>query len=367
MDMFLLVLVSLLSVEGEMTNLSGDFAGVCQKFNCTSVAGFVLSSQGYCGFGQSGKTRLSSLIPAVVPFFANDTFLPPSPVEPSSRYHMGSLTKSMTSSLVQILEEEGVLAWNTTLKEVFGAAASGIYANVSLNDLANHRSGIQAVPPKPDGFPGTGWQWIALTVPGPLKSQRLNVSLQLLQMDPIGQIGRGYFYSNGGYVVLGAVAEKLTGQSWEDLMQSKLFGPLGMSSAGFGAPTGQVQDTWASSHKEGSFPGTPFSQCVSYPNNQSQLVRCAVDNPPVMGPAGNAHMDVNDMGKYLRWHLTGHQGNPQPAGVMSAAGFQFLHTGDARPTPPGAAYGHGWITSKTQPLTYSHEGSNGRNRANMVL
>lgn len=50
-----------------------------------------------------------------------------------------------------------------------------------------------------------------------------------------GTVGT-YEYSNLGYMVAGAMAEKLTGKSWENLMRVKLFNPLGMTSAGFGAP-----------------------------------------------------------------------------------------------------------------------------------
>lgn len=50
-----------------------------------------------------------------------------------------------------------------------------------------------------------------------------------------GRVGN-FVYSNLGYMVAGAMAEKKTGKSWEALMQEKLFKPLGMTSAGFGFP-----------------------------------------------------------------------------------------------------------------------------------
>ena len=50
--------------------------------------------------------------------------------------------------------------------------------------------------------------------------------------DPPGSPIGEFSYSNAGYLVAAAMAEKLTGQSWETLMGERLFAPLGMSSAG---------------------------------------------------------------------------------------------------------------------------------------
>jgi CubicO group peptidase (beta-lactamase class C family) len=55
-----------------------------------------------------------------------------------------------------------------------------------------------------------------------------------------------YYYSNIGYAIAGFMAERITGQTWETQMKSKIFEPLGMSSAGFGPPGGnnQIDQPW---------------------------------------------------------------------------------------------------------------------------
>ena len=58
--------------------------------------------------------------------------------------------------------------------------------------------------------------------------------------------GTLYEYSNLGYVIAGAITEKVTGKSWEQAMRDEVFGPLGMTSVGFGGTgtPGQVDQPW---------------------------------------------------------------------------------------------------------------------------
>ena len=58
---------------------------------------------------------------------------------------------------------------------------------------------------------------------------------ELLALD--SDVSRGaYAYSNGGFVVAGAMLEELTGETWESLLTRRVLTPLGMTSTGFGAP-----------------------------------------------------------------------------------------------------------------------------------
>jgi CubicO group peptidase (beta-lactamase class C family) len=45
-----------------------------------------------------------------------------------------------------------------------------------------------------------------------------------------------FFYSNTGFIVAAAIAEKITGRTWHELMREELFEPLGMHETGFMAP-----------------------------------------------------------------------------------------------------------------------------------
>jgi D-alanyl-D-alanine carboxypeptidase len=92
-----------------------------------------------------------------------------------------------------------------------------------------------------------------------------------------------FAYSNLDYVVLGAVLEKKTGQSWEDLIRTRLFQPLDMASAGFGSPgTKGVLDE-------------PWGHIIV--NDRIDAVQA--DNPAVFGPAGRVHCSLSDWARFV--------------------------------------------------------------------
>jgi CubicO group peptidase (beta-lactamase class C family) len=97
-----------------------------------------------------------------------------------------------------------------------------------------------------------------------------------------------HLYSNGGYIVAGAMLEALTGQTWETLMEQELFQPLGITTAGFGAPgTSAVRDQpWGHLRSGGTW--TPLSPGPG------------ADNPAAIGPAGTVHIALSDITLYRR-------------------------------------------------------------------
>jgi CubicO group peptidase (beta-lactamase class C family) len=145
-------------------------------------------------------------------------------------------------------------------------------------------------------------------------------------------------YSNAGYIIAGAMAEKVTGHSWEDLMRAGLFKPLGMTTAGFGPPgtEGKVDQPW----------GHRSLGALRIPSQS--------DNPPVLGPAGRVHASLTDWARYVAFHLHG----KAPSGLsLKPATLEHLHT-----PPPGGNYACGWVA---RPLPWDkptnaiwHNGSN---------
>ena len=60
--------------------------------------------------------------------------------------------------------------------------------------------------------------------------------LNVLAEKPAYPPGEKYAYSNVGYTIAGAMAEKATGATWEDLVKREVFEPLELTGAGFGPP-----------------------------------------------------------------------------------------------------------------------------------
>ena len=60
--------------------------------------------------------------------------------------------------------------------------------------------------------------------------------LNVIAEKPAHPPGEKYAYSNVGYTIAGAMAEKATGATWEDLVKREVFEPLELTGAGFGPP-----------------------------------------------------------------------------------------------------------------------------------
>lgn len=99
-------------------------------------------------------------------------------------------------------------------------------------------------------------------------------------------------YSNMGYCVAAAMAEELSGKSWEELIRREVFEPLDMSSAGFGPPGGG--SPWSHRHDQDGNVFVPIDPTLA-----------EADNPPALGPAGTVHASLIDWIRFLRLFLGG--------------------------------------------------------------
>lgn len=152
----------------------------------------------------------------------------PDPMKTDDLVHLGSCTKAMTSTLLAILITEGELNWESTLIEALPELKDLIHPNyelATLRKLVTHRSGI----------PANANNWWDHSDERDIKVRRLKILKDSLATEPSTKVG-DYLYSNLGYMVASCMAEKVTGKSWETLIQEKLFQPLGMNTASFGPP-----------------------------------------------------------------------------------------------------------------------------------
>lgn len=132
---------------------------------------------------------------------------------------------------------------------------------------------------------------------------------------PTSEVG-AFAYSNAGYVVLGAAVERATGTSWEELMERRLFGPLGMQGCTFGPPAQDRPGPWG--HRDRPLP----------PDDPT------ADNPVAIGPAGRLSCPLEAWGRFAAAHLAGARGETS---LLPPEAWQHLHQ-----PPPGHAYAGGW-------------------------
>lgn len=140
----------------------------------------------------------------------------------STSFYFASVGKSFTALLIMRLAQEGKLNVNQTLGEFFPDLASVQSKKITIHQLLTHTSGI------PDYFQDPGYQ----TVKDEYKTIAENfdfIKNKPLLFEP----GKTFCYSNGGYVALGAIIEKVTGQDYFQYLQTTLFDPLKMTRTGY--------------------------------------------------------------------------------------------------------------------------------------
>lgn len=266
------------------------------------------------------------------------------PVSPNDLWHIGSITKSYTSTLVARLVEKGGVSWDTTVGEILGGAAPDmkeVYKPVTLRHLCSHHSGL------PRGIAGPAMMSFPVVGPADPHPNRIRYAALALADEPVAAPGEKMLYSNSGYVIAGTMLETIYKQSWEKLLAAHVFKPLGQSSAGYGAPGTIGKLDQPLGHM---LFGEP-QKLIPVPLGKPGLPQ---DLPAVLGPAGLVHMTLADMIKYLNAHMQ------MPASFLKPESWKTLHT-----PPYTENYAMGWVVRPGGEIW--HNGSNGRWYAEILV
>ena len=144
------------------------------------------------------------------------------PNAPDTRFRLGSVTKQFTAAAILQLAEQGKLAIDDPISKYYPDAPAA-WSKVTLKHLLTHTSGIPSYTAIPHFFDSqarlarTPEEIIKLTRDKPL------------EFEP----GSKFAYDNTGYIVLGYVIEKASGQRYADYLKAHIFGPLGMTGSGY--------------------------------------------------------------------------------------------------------------------------------------
>jgi CubicO group peptidase (beta-lactamase class C family) len=198
--------------------------------------------------------------------------------DPDLQYRLGSITKTLTATMVMQLRDEGLLALDDQLYRYLPGTPLGA---ITLRQLLGHVSGLQREPDGPWWERATGGdaaELVAGLTPGKIA----------------GPPFRSFHYSNLGYGLLGAVLQGLTGESWADLAGKRVLGPLGMTRTSYS-------------------PAEPYARgFVVDPLNGTLHEEPRLD-AGAMAPAGQLWSTVTDLAKWAA-----HLADPVPA-VLSRA------------------------------------------------
>ena len=284
------------------------------------------------------------------------------PVTVEDRFHIGSDTKAMTATIAGTLVDEGKLSWTSTIGDVLGDEIEGInpkLAAVTLEQLLSHSSGI---PSDTDEmikiyFNADGLQDNAAAL-------RIKAIETMKDLEPKVPEGSPFQYANFGYLIAGAMIEKAAGKPWEQLIQERIFEPLGLKSAGLGPPVTDGLYDAAVGHRindDGSLTAIPWGPAAGV--------------PPIVSPAGDAHMSVLDFAKWCDWNATGGKSpaivKPETLAEIQKAHVKTPPMPDPPPGTPGEGeYAFGWGLVNydwTGHPVLTHNGSNSMNLAKIFV
>jgi D-alanyl-D-alanine carboxypeptidase len=276
------------------SDLAPTLRALAEKHKLPGVVGAILHGDRIVALGSTGVRKAGESAPFLI----------------TDKIHLGSDTKAMTAILIGRLIGKGQLAFDTPMAAIFRDSATKLnplMATNTVRSLLNHVAGFTH---------DLDW-WALEATHLSLPEQRQRAAEQALSSVPATPIG-GFSYSNVGFVVLGAIIEATTGRAWEDVMESEIFRPLQMASAGFGPPgtSGKVDQPWG------------------HVSLGERLEAVQLDNAPVLGPAGTVHCSIVDWSKFIAEILRSARGHPT---LVSAETFRQLTT-----PPPDQWSAGGW-------------------------
>jgi CubicO group peptidase (beta-lactamase class C family) len=143
-----------------------------------------------------------------------------------TKFKIGSISKQITAAAILLLEQDSLLSTDDLIGPYFPDFPKA--QSISIKQLLTHTSGV------PDIFsiPGFG----DFSCRG---TSLMELCEELLRVNPDFAPGVAYQYSNGGYALLAGIIEKVSGSSYEDFLQRRIFDPLNMKDSGH-ASLGEV-------------------------------------------------------------------------------------------------------------------------------
>lgn len=273
------------------------------------------------------------------------------PITPETMFSIGSLSKALTSTMLASLVDEEVITWDTPIVEFipeFRLADEGAAQQITLRQALNHTSGV------------SGMVTLFLIGTGVAPETAIEFLADIpLQTPP----GESYEYENyinslGAYmaaVASGAEYGNNLFDVYSELMQSRVFDPIGMESATFSIETTLASGNFAVPHFA-SLNGTLGETGFTFTPTNYWDVQAA-------NPVGGIRANALDMGRYLITLL----GNGTTAdGTKIASPENLLETWtpqiEKNPDPylESASYGLGWnIVSYQGVELITHDGNIG--------
>ncbi len=222
---------------------------------------------------------------------------------PESKFRLGSITKQFTATSILQLVEGGKLKLDDPISKYY-ADSPAAWSKITIHHLLTHTSGI----PSYTGLPGFVKDMPTDRTPEEIIKLTRDMPLEF-------EPGEKFKYDNTGYILLGYVIEKVSGQKYADYLRQHIFDPLGMRDSGYDTEAAIIP------HRDSGYVynGTQWS-------NAPYL---AMSLPYA---AGSLYSTVDDL---LIWDQALYAHKP-----LTAASLEKMFT------PYKDKYGYGWFIDK---------------------
>ena len=227
------------------------------------------------------------------------------PATPRTRYGIGSVTKSFTCVALLQLQEQGRLRVDDPIETYLPVAVRPFGESIRLHHFMTHSSGIPALAyaeaiirhgsGASDRYLPMGGYDDMLTF--------LNGSEEWVYARP----GERWFYLNEGYVLLGAVIERVSGESYNAYIHNHILGPLRMTRTSFVADAAGDEDI-----------AVPYVITKDKEQQRSHYLNGRLTSD------GGLISSVEDMTAYLKMLLGGGGGGAHGATILSPPSLQAM-------------------------------------------
>ena len=198
----------------------------------------------------------------------------PEPVTTDTKFAIGSITKSFTTTILGILVDEKKLDWDDKVSKYLPAYTMWdpwVTRELTVRDLITHRAGLRSI------SGGTVWYGSDYSREEVLRRARF--------IEPVASFRSTFSYQNVNFLAAGEVAHAAAGKSWDDQVRERIFAPLGMTHSTAGIP--------------------PMSSNVASPHAEIDGVLRVIPHRDYdhIAPAGSIYASLLDMAEYMRLHL----------------------------------------------------------------
>ncbi|MBO5406411.1 MAG: serine hydrolase [Bacteroidales bacterium] len=251
---------------------------------------------GFRGIHADNRNVASGGVPGVVN-------TPGEPIDVNTVFQIGSVSKSFTATIMGQLVDEGLVKWTDTVKNIlpeFKYYDPYVTENMQVIDVMTHRTGIGGQ--VGTYFPNLGYD-------------RDDCFKMLALIKPAYSFRGDYQYNNSTFLIAEKIIEKVTGKTWEQNLQERVFDKAGMKSSSANAEGYAASKNVATPHdyryttvelakmqfpETADIPADAKGEIVTLPLYGDEQALYWLTG---VGPAGSINSTVTDMLRYAQMHM----------------------------------------------------------------